>query len=58
MNSEKKIRRGNEPVTLRLPDELIEAVDELRRNQKDIPSRPEMIRRILQAWIEQNPPKE
>jgi metal-responsive CopG/Arc/MetJ family transcriptional regulator len=56
MSSEKKERRGNEPVTLRLPEELIAAVDAHRRRQSDIPTRPEMIRRILVEWMEQNAP--
>lgn len=57
MTADKNVRRGNEPVTLRLPEELIAAVDELRRLEPDIPTRPEMIRRILVAWIGQNPPE-
>lgn len=40
-------RSDTEAVTLRLPRDLIERLDDLRRDQKDIPTRPEMIRRIL-----------
>lgn len=57
MAVEKNIRRGNEPVTLRLPEELIAAVDGLRRREPDIPTRPEMIRRILVAWMDEHPPE-
>lgn len=40
-------RSDTEAITLRLPRELIEQLDDLRRDQKDIPTRPEMIRRLL-----------
>jgi metal-responsive CopG/Arc/MetJ family transcriptional regulator len=50
-------KKDTEALTLRLGRELIEAIDALRRDQPDIPTRPEMVRRILQAWIEQHPSK-
>lgn len=43
-----------EAVNLRLPRDMIKRLDDLRRVEPDLPTRPEMIRRILQAWIEQN----
>ena len=39
---------------VRIPREMIEQLDDLRRDQKDIPTRPEMIRRILQDWLDTN----
>ncbi|BAQ71285.1 hypothetical protein NHU_04165 [Rhodovulum sulfidophilum] len=39
-----------EAINLRLPRQLIEAIDDARRNQPDLPTRPEMIRRILNEW--------
>jgi hypothetical protein len=33
---------------------MIDQLDDLRRDQKDIPTRPEMIRRILQEWFERS----
>ena len=45
-------RSDTEAITLRLPREMIEQLDDLRRDQKDIPTRPEMIRRILQEKLE------
>ncbi|SIN99313.1 Ribbon-helix-helix protein, copG family [Rhodovulum sp. ES.010] len=39
-------------LTLRLPVELLEGIDEVRRAEADIPTRPEMIRRILSEWFE------
>ncbi|WP_281982466.1 ribbon-helix-helix protein, CopG family [Thalassorhabdomicrobium marinisediminis] len=46
-------KRDTEAVTLRLPKEMIESLDDARRNEADLPTRPEMIRRILAAWAEQ-----
>lgn len=40
-----------EPVTVRLPRAVIEAVDDARRKEKAIPSRPEMIRIALIEWL-------
>lgn len=53
---EEKLGRGrprvdSEPVNLRLPREMIEALDDVRRLEADLPTRPEMIRRALQEWL-------
>lgn len=40
-----------EPVSVRLPREMLDALDEYRRVLPDIPSRPESIRRVLGGWI-------
>lgn len=45
-------RRFHEPITLRLSHEMLEEIDELRREEKDLPSRPEMVRRIIEAYLE------
>jgi len=45
-----------EAITLRLPKEMISQLDDVRRTQNDIPTRPEMIRRILIEWFDRNPP--
>ncbi|RWR45750.1 ribbon-helix-helix protein, CopG family [Sinirhodobacter ferrireducens] len=42
----------SEAVNLRLPRELIDAIDERRRIEPDLPTRPEMIRRALLQWLE------
>ncbi len=47
-------RSDTEGVMVRIPREMIEQLDDLRRDQKDIPTRPEMIRRILQDWLDTN----
>lgn len=41
-------------VTLRLHADMLQAVDDVRRNEADIPTRPEMIRRIIADWLEKN----
>nr|WP_281983494.1 hypothetical protein [Thalassorhabdomicrobium marinisediminis] len=32
---------------------MIASLDDARRNEADLPTRPEMIRRILAAWADQ-----
>lgn len=45
-------KKDTAPLTLRLKRDLIELIDEARRKEEDIPTRPEMIRRILEQWAE------
>ena len=49
-------KSDTEGVMVRLPRELISQLDEVRRDEDDIPTRPEMIRRILTEWLDKNPP--
>lgn len=44
--------KDSEAVNLRLPRELLEALDDRRRAEPDLPTRPEMIRRALVQWFE------
>lgn len=49
---QEKRRMGRPPVdteaiTLRLPREMIQALDDRRREESDLPTRPEMLRRLL-----------
>ncbi|MEI4469672.1 ribbon-helix-helix protein, CopG family [Frigidibacter sp. MR17.24] len=44
-------KKDTEALTLRLPREIIEAIDDQRREEKDLPTRPEMIRRALVEWL-------
>ena len=39
-------------VMLRIPPEMAEEIDNLRRSEQDIPTRQEMIRRILKSALE------
>lgn len=42
-----------EPVNVRMDRELLQALDDYRRSQDDLPTRPEVVRRALQEWLEQ-----
>ncbi|MCR6660513.1 MAG: hypothetical protein NVV72_14650 [Asticcacaulis sp.] len=39
------------PVMVRLPIDLVAKVDQYRREQPDLPGRPEAIRQILKAYF-------
>jgi len=41
-------------VMVRLPVEMIDVIDDVRREEKDVPTRPEMIRRMILDWIERS----
>ena len=43
-----------EPQMVRMSAELIARIDEARRQAPDLPSRPEMIRRMLAEWLDQH----
>ncbi|NVK16124.1 MULTISPECIES: ribbon-helix-helix protein, CopG family [unclassified Leisingera] len=45
-------KKDTEALTLRLPRELINAIDDRRRLEPDLPTRPEMIRRALIDWLD------
>lgn len=40
-------------IMLRMLDSDIEKIDNFRKEEPDLPTRPEMIRRIVAEWIEQ-----
>ena len=42
----------SEPVMIRMQPAMIAAVDEYRRSLEDLPTRPEVIRRILADFLE------
>ncbi|NIY99026.1 MAG: ribbon-helix-helix protein, CopG family [Oceanospirillaceae bacterium] len=44
-------KKDTEALTLRLPREMIDAIDDRRRREADVPTRPEMIRRALVQWL-------
>ncbi|WP_084648171.1 ribbon-helix-helix domain-containing protein [Paracoccus sp. J39] len=50
-------KKDTEAINLRLPRELIEAIDNRRRDEPDLPTRPEMIRRALVQWLEMTDPE-
>lgn len=59
--TEEKKRPGRpvtdtEPVMVRMTPGMIKALDEQRRAEEDLPSRPELIRRIVAEWLERKNP--
>jgi hypothetical protein len=51
-NARGRPRTDTEAVNLRLPRDLIDAIDDRRRLEQDLPTRPEMIRRALIQWLD------
>jgi metal-responsive CopG/Arc/MetJ family transcriptional regulator len=45
-------KADTEAMNLRLPRDILDALDDMRREEKDVPNRQEMIRRILVKAIE------
>jgi hypothetical protein len=43
-------RKDTEALTLRVSREMIGQLDDARRQVQDLPTRPEIVRRILTAW--------
>ena len=52
MNKIGRPKVDTEAVMVRMPREMLDRLDDIRRGQKDIPTRPEMLRRIFQEWLE------
>lgn len=42
------------PVTVRLPSGTLKQIDEARKLEEDLPTRPEMIRRMIENWLAKN----
>lgn len=40
-----------EPVTIRMDRRMLKAIDDYRRVQDDLPSRPEVVRRVMTEWL-------
>lgn len=53
MKSRGRPKIDTSPVMVRMPDEMIAQLDEVRRMSEDLPSRPELIRRIVEEWLAQ-----
>ena len=50
-------KKQTEQVSLRVEKTAIGEIDELRTMEKDLPSRPEMIRRVIARYLEQHKKK-
>jgi metal-responsive CopG/Arc/MetJ family transcriptional regulator len=56
IDSAKKPKKGRPPVdseavNVRLPRDMLDAVDAFRRNEDDLPTRPEAIRRLVEKAL-------
>jgi hypothetical protein len=40
------------PLNIRMDREMIRAIDNYRRQQEDLPTRPEVVRRVMMEWLE------
>jgi len=52
MKSRGRPPNDSQPVMVRMPQELLDAIDEFRRAQDDLPSRPEVVRRVVADWAD------
>lgn len=52
VNRRGRPKKASEPVNVRLPDGILAQIDELRRVEPDVPTRPEMIRRLIEKALE------
>lgn len=46
-------KTDTQAVLVRMPVEMIEKIDALRRSEDDLPTRPEMIRRLVEQRMDQ-----
>ena len=40
-------------VMVRISESMLQSIDDVRRNEADVPTRPEMIRRMLADWLDE-----
>lgn len=55
MSEKKKMGRpvmDTDPVMIRMSRDMIRQLDEYRRGVDDLPTRPELVRRIIADWLE------
>jgi len=45
-------KTDTQAVLVRMPVEMIEKIDALRRTEEDLPTRPEMIRRLVELQMD------
>lgn len=45
-------KKDTSPVMVRVDAEMLQAIDDVRRVEDDVPTRPEMIRRMVADWLE------
>ncbi|ETX11968.1 hypothetical protein OCH239_18880 [Roseivivax halodurans JCM 10272] len=52
MKSKGRPKVDTSPVLVRVDAEMLQAIDDARRVEQDVPTRPEMIRRMIAEWLE------
>ncbi len=52
MGSRGRPKLDTQPVVVRMRKGLVDELDDARRAASDLPTRPEMVRRILERWAE------
>ncbi len=45
-------KTDTQPMSLRMKTETLKRLDNARRKIDDIPTRPELVRRIVEEWLE------
>ncbi len=45
-------------VMVRVSESMLQSIDDARRNEADVPTRPEMIRRMLADWLDEKSQRE
>lgn len=40
-----------QPITVRLSAEFVQKIDDIRKTEPDLPTRPEMMRRMMEEWV-------
>lgn len=51
MKSRGRPKTDTKPIMLRMPAGVVAKIDDARREIEDLPSRQELIRRIVEEWI-------
>ncbi|WP_341872013.1 ribbon-helix-helix protein, CopG family [Roseivivax isoporae] len=52
MKSRGRPKADTSPVMVRIDADMLAAIDDVRRTEEDVPTRPEMIRRMISDWLE------
>lgn len=51
MKSRGRPKADTSPVMVRIDADMLAAIDDVRRKEEDVPTRPEMIRRMVADWL-------
>ncbi len=55
MTKSERPKADTKPVLVRLPTPTLQQIDDARRLEDDLPTRPEMIRRMIEDWLQRHP---